>query len=208
MLSVTYAGCHLCWVSLMLSVTYAEGHLCWVSLMQRVTYAEGHLCRVSLVLSVTYAKCRKQALYADCHHAGSRYADRRGAPVTCTSDKWTGLQCCSLYSFGLISSYIYLNRIVRLSTTIVYHLRSIHAIVRLHNRLYLGLYSKTYYCRNLRIFVIWLSVFFKMSNVWGLGLESTLEWSTWKVLPSGNLLPSSQIWCSYKHSNLQYCTIP
>jgi hypothetical protein len=37
MLSVTYAECHLCWVSLMLSVTYADCHLCWVSLMQRVT---------------------------------------------------------------------------------------------------------------------------------------------------------------------------
>ncbi len=57
MLSVTYAECHLCWVSLMLSVTYAECHLFWVSLMPSVTYAECHLCWVSLMLSVTCAEC-------------------------------------------------------------------------------------------------------------------------------------------------------
>jgi hypothetical protein len=58
MLNVTYAECHLCWMSLMLNVTYAECHLCWMSLMLNVTYAECHLCWMSptwmlLALSVT-----------------------------------------------------------------------------------------------------------------------------------------------------------
>ncbi len=61
-MSVIYAECHLCWVSLMLSVTYvdchiwalyAECHLCWVALLLSVTYALCHLCLVSLMPSVT-----------------------------------------------------------------------------------------------------------------------------------------------------------
>jgi hypothetical protein len=69
MLIVTYAECHLCWLSLMLSVTYAECHLRWVSLMLSVTYAECHLFWVSLMLSVNYATAvnyeRKNAYVID-----------------------------------------------------------------------------------------------------------------------------------------------
>jgi hypothetical protein len=72
MLSVAYAECRLCWVSLMLSVAYVECHLCCVSLMQTVTYAECRLCWLWLMLSVTYAECHWLSLmlsvaYADCH---------------------------------------------------------------------------------------------------------------------------------------------
>jgi hypothetical protein len=52
MLTVVYADCHLCWLSLMLTVTYADCHLYWLSLMLTVTYADCHLC-----FSVTYADC-------------------------------------------------------------------------------------------------------------------------------------------------------
>ncbi len=55
-----------------------------------------------------------------------------------------------------------------------------------------SLYYKTFYGRNLRIFIINLCVclwqaFTAKSNVWGWGQEPTLEWSTWKVLHKGRL---------------------
>jgi hypothetical protein len=51
----------------MLSVIYAGGHLCWGSFMLSATYAKCHL-----MLSVIYAECHISALCAECHYAECR----------------------------------------------------------------------------------------------------------------------------------------
>jgi hypothetical protein len=58
MLSMPYAECHLCWVSVMLSVSHVECHIYWVSLMLSVAYAVCRVCWVLFMLSVAYAVCR------------------------------------------------------------------------------------------------------------------------------------------------------
>jgi hypothetical protein len=62
-----------------------------------------------------------------------------------------------------------------------------------------GLHYKTFYGRNLRIFIISWSVcpwqaFPAWSNNCGWGQEPTLQPSTWKVLHSGRLWPYPQHW--------------
>jgi hypothetical protein len=59
---------------------------------------------------------------------------------------------------------------------------------------------KTFYVRNLEMYEISKSVYAlpTQSNLCGLGHETTQEWSSRKVLPSGKLQPHSQILDSAK----------
>jgi hypothetical protein len=95
MLSVTYAECHLCWVSHMLSVSYAECHLCWVSLILTVTFKHFMLNVVmlsSVMLSVMAPKTcldfRLMFLFSPHKHWKYRYRE------PCLYKKYNGLTFC------------------------------------------------------------------------------------------------------------------
>jgi hypothetical protein len=65
----------------MMSLSYAECQLCRVSVTLSVSYAECQLCRVYFMPSVIYAECYIQSLYAECHYDECHYADCRGTVV-------------------------------------------------------------------------------------------------------------------------------
>ncbi len=82
----------------MLSVTYAECHLCLVSLTLSVTYAACHLCCVS---DKPYTECR----YAECHYAECQYKECRGALLKISLQSFLSILGASIYGLkqGLLN---------------------------------------------------------------------------------------------------------
>jgi hypothetical protein len=69
----------------MLSVSYAECQLCCVSVMLDASSAECQLCWMSVMLSVIYAVSYIQALYAECQYVECHYAEWRGTQASLSS---------------------------------------------------------------------------------------------------------------------------
>ena len=77
--SVTYAECHLCWVSALLIVAYSECHLCWVSFMLTVAYAE---CLISHIAPLCWVSlCWMLLCWVSRHREGSVHFHFLSIPI-------------------------------------------------------------------------------------------------------------------------------